>query len=286
MRQSEGAMKIAVLADIHGNMPALERVAAHIDAWGPDQVIMAGDIVNRGPQPRECLQFVKERQDIAGWRLVRGNHEDYVLVHAGPDAPKSGPEFEIYRNAYWTYRRLEGKIESLKAMPFQVSVTGPDGREVRVVHASMRGNRIGIYPEMPDAMLDQLIAPPPAVLCVGHTHRPLVRHLGDTLVVNAGAVGTPFDGDRRAAYAQLTWQSGRWTAEIIRLDYDLKQTEEQFHASGFVPNAGPLAEIMLLEFRQARSHIHLWITHYEPLVLSGDMTMAESVQSYFNSIGR
>ncbi|UCG24422.1 MAG: metallophosphoesterase family protein [Chloroflexota bacterium] len=279
-------MKIAVLADIHGNMPALERVTTHIEAWGPDHVIMAGDVVNRGPEPRTCLQFIEEKQRSAGWQLVRGNHEDYVLVHARPDAPRSGPEFEIYLNSYWTYRRLEGKIESLKAMPFQVTVTGPDGREVRVVHASMRGNRIGIYSEMPDAMLDQLITPAPAVLCVGHTHRPLVRQLGDTLVVNAGAVGMPFDGDRRAAYAQLTWKNDQWAGEIIRLDYDQKQTEEQFHASGFIPEAGPLAEIMLLEFRQARSHIHLWLTNYQPLVLSGEMTMAESVQSYFNSIGR
>ena len=278
-------MRIAVLADIHGNMPALERVTAHIEAWRPDQVIMAGDVVNRGPQPRICLQFVEDKQRTAGWQVVRGNHEDYVLVHDSPDAPRSGPEFEIYRNAYWTYRRLEGKMASLEAMPFQVSLTGPDGQEVRVVHASMRGNRFGIYPEMPDAMLDQLISPPPAVLCVGHTHRPLIRQLGNTLVINAGAVGMPFDGDRRAAYAQLTWQNGHWTAEIIRLDYDQKQTEEQFYTSGFIPDAGPLAEIMLLEFRQARSHIHLWITNYEPRVLSGEMTMPESVQSYFESIG-
>ena len=55
-------MKIAVLADIHGNMPALERVAAHIESWEADQVIVAGDVVNRGPLPRTCLQFVEERQ--------------------------------------------------------------------------------------------------------------------------------------------------------------------------------------------------------------------------------
>ena len=277
-------MKIAVLADIHGNMPALERVAAHIESWKADQVIVAGDVVNRGPQPRACLQFVEEWQHMAAWQVVRGNHEDYVLVHAGPDAPKSGPEFEIYRNSYWTYRQLEGKVDSLKTMPFQVSLPGPDGREVRVVHASMRGNRIGIYPETPAALLGRLIAPPPVALCVGHTHRPLVRQLDNTLVVNAGSVGMPFDGDRRAAYAQLIWRNGRWQAEIVRLDYDTARTEEQFYDSGFILGAGPLAEIMLLEFRQARSHIHLWLAHYEPLVLVGEMTMAESVWRYINGL--
>ncbi len=278
-------MKIAILADIHGNMPALQRVAAHLETWQPDQVVMAGDVVNRGPQPRRCLQFVEERQQAAGWHMVRGNHEDYVLVFNRPDVPKRGPEFEVYRNAYWTYRRLDGKISCLETMPFQVSMVGPDGREVRVVHASMRGNRDGIYPDTPDTLLRRQVAPAPAVLCVGHTHRPLVRRLDDTLVVNVGSVGMPFDGDRRAAYAQLTWQEGRWQAEIIRLEYDQAQTETQFYASGFIPEAGPLAQVMLLEFRQARSHIHSWIAHYEPLVLSGQMSMAESVDRYLSSIG-
>jgi len=278
-------MKIAVLADIHGNLPALERVAAHIEAWEPDRVIVAGDVVNRGPQPRACLQFVEERQEAADWQLVRGNHEDYVLVHTRADAPKSGPEFEVYRNSYWTYRQLEEKIGSLEAMPFQVSLKGPDGREVRVVHASMRGNRDGIYPETPDTLLRRQINPPPAVLCVGHTHRPLIRLLDDTLVVNAGSVGMPFDGDRRAGYAQLNWQNGGWRAKIIRLSYDQARTEKQFYRSGFIPDAGPLAKVMLLEFRQARSHIHLWLAHYEPLVLAGQMTMDDSVSRYLSNMG-
>lgn len=276
-------MKVAVLADIHGNLPALERVTEHIDAWEPDQVVMAGDVVNRGPQPRVCWQFIEDRQAVDSWRVVRGNHEDYVLVHDKPDAPKSGPLFDIYLNSYWTYQRMQGKIDLLKAMPFQVSLLGPDGSDFRIVHASMRGNRTGIYPNMPAAMLRQLIDPAPAVLCVGHTHRPLVRQLDGSLVVNVGSVGMPFDGDRRAAYGQLTWQSGTWRAEIIRLAYDHERTERQFFTSGFIPNAGPLAEIMLLEFRQARSHIHLWLSYYEPMVLSGELTMEESVDRYLSS---
>jgi putative phosphoesterase len=277
-------MKVAILADIHGNLTALKRVMEHIESWGPTQVVMAGDVVNRGPEPRACWQLVEERQRAAGWQLVRGNHEDYVLVHDGPDAPKSGPEFEIYRNSYWTYQKMAGKIASLRAMPDQVSLTGPDGREVRVVHASMVGNRVGIYPGTPDELLEQLINPAPAVLCVGHTHRPLIRQLNETLIVNVGAVGMPFDCDWRAAYAQLTWQNGSWQAEIVRLDYDRERTAEQFYANGFIPGAGPLAEIMLLEFRQSRSHIHRWLFRYEPLVLSGEMTMEESVRRYLGSL--
>ncbi|HEX7974983.1 MAG TPA: metallophosphoesterase, partial [Anaerolineales bacterium] len=72
-------MKLAVLADIHANYVALQAVAAHIQAWQPDAVIVAGDVINRGPRPAECLHFVLEKEKTEGWRLVRGNHEDYVI---------------------------------------------------------------------------------------------------------------------------------------------------------------------------------------------------------------
>ena len=67
-------MQIAVLADIHGNLPALKAVAAEIDRLSPDLVVVAGDFQNRGPNPREVTEFVAQ----SGWTLLRGNHEDYV----------------------------------------------------------------------------------------------------------------------------------------------------------------------------------------------------------------
>ena len=63
-------MKLAVLADIHANLAALETVAAHVEAWQPDAVVVAGDVVNRGPQPAACLDMVLERQRDSGWLTV------------------------------------------------------------------------------------------------------------------------------------------------------------------------------------------------------------------------
>ncbi len=277
-------MKIAVLADIHGNLTALQTVIDHIEAWGPDQVIMAGDVVNRGPRPAECLDLVLQKQAEAGWLLVRGNHEDYVLENTRPDAPQSGPQREVYRNSFWTLGQLNGQIQALEAMPFQVDLPGPDGREVRAVHASMRDNRTGIYPGMSDEVLRPLIAPPPAVLCVGHTHRPLIRRVDETLVVNVGSVGVSFDGDRRAAYAQLLWENGRWQAEIIRLAYDWNKVEQDFRDSGFMAGAGELTHLMLVEFQQARPYLHHWIHRHEAHVLSGEMSLSDSVRLFAREV--
>jgi predicted phosphodiesterase len=278
-------MRVAVLADIHSNLRALETVAADVAAWTPDAVVVAGDVVNRGPRPAECLEFVLERQAAAGWLLVRGNHEEYVLAQAKPDAPRAGPAFEVARNSYWSYLRLQTRVAELAAMPPQASLAGPDGREVRVVHASMRGNRDGIYPDTPDGLLRQKVAPAPAVLCAGHTHRPVVRRLNGCLVVNVGSVGAPFDGDRRAAYARLAWEGGRWRAEIVRLEYDHAGAGREFFESGYVPDAGPLADIILTEHRLARSLLHLWVGHYEALVLVGKMTMAQSAEECLERFG-
>jgi putative phosphoesterase len=276
-------VKIAVLADIHANLPALQAVTAHLEAWQPDQVIVAGDLVNRGPRPLECLQFVQEKQRTQGWLTVRGNHEDYVITHSEPDAPRSGPALEVHRGSYWTYQKLGEDIRPLVEMPFQQSFQELDGSEVRVVHASMRGNRDGIYPETSDETLRRQIGAPPAVLCVGHTHRPLVRWLNGTLVVNAGSVGLPFDFDRRTGYAQIFWSRRTWHARLIRLEYDIAQEERDFAETNFIPDAGPLAQLVLIELRQARSMLFQWASRFQARALAGEISMQDSVREFLRS---
>jgi len=277
-------MKIAVLADIHANLPALQTVVPHIDAWHPDAVVVAGDIVNRGPRPLECLQIIEERQRRDGWLVIRGNHEDYVINHSLPNAPRSGPEFELYQSSYWTLNQLNGQIESLVNMPFQISVETQDGGEIRTAHASMISNRDGIYPDTTDIYLRTQISPPPAAFCVGHTHRPLIRRLDETLVVNVGSVGMPFDGDHRAAYAQLTWNAGCLQADIIRLDYDRERVERDYRETDFDPDAGPLSSLMMSEFRHSLGYLYTWMKRYQGAILSGEVSVGAAVEQFIDTL--
>lgn len=280
-------MKIAIISDIHGHLVAFNTILEDLDNWGPDKVVVAGDTVNRGPRPVPCLEIVQERVETEGWQIVRGNHEDYVLEHTRPDAPRSGPKFEFLQSSYWTYQQLNGHIPSLEAMPFQREIVGPDGRIVRAVHASMAANNVGIFPKTTDEALRELIQPAPAVLAVGHTHCALIRDIDDTLVINAGSVGLPFDGDRRVGYARLEWDDERqgWTAEIVRLDYDYARAEKEYFDANYMAGAGPIAYIMLSEFQQARSHLHLWGRAYMEDILSGEISMYDSVKAYLESNG-
>jgi predicted phosphodiesterase len=273
-------MRIAVLSDIHGNFPALERVTDHIENWKPDLVFVAGDIVNRGPRSHDCLKFLNNKKRESGWGIIRGNHEDYVISRADPEDPKSGPVYDLYQPTHYIYAQLNYDVSRLVSLPEIIAECGPDQREVRMVHASMRHNRDGIYPETGAVDLGEQIYPPPAVFITGHTHRPLVRKFGGTLVVNAGSVGLPFDGDRRTGYAQITYHKDHWDARIIRLEYDIAQAEKDFYDTGYLEGAGPIAKIVLLELELAFSQLWHWSARYTMAILDERMTVEESTREF------
>jgi predicted phosphodiesterase len=264
-----------VLADIHGNIAALEAVVAAIDAWRPDIVAVAGDIVNRGPRPRECLNLILARARQDGWRVIRGNHERYVLQVAQDDAPQPGVGGDIRESVRWTLGQL-GEIRSIAALPEQISLEGPGGDEIRIVHASMRHDRDNVLVGTPDAELREMVAPAPAVFCCGHTHRPLARRLDQTLVVNVGSAGAPFDGDTRACYAQITRGYGGWSAELARVEYDRERNLADLEASGMLAACGGTALIIRAELEDARAYMASWVSDYDALVAAGALSSAES----------
>jgi len=281
-------MKIAVLADIHANYFALQAAIMHLESWKPDRVIIAGDIINRGPRPAECLALIQMKMESEGWLVLRGNHEDYVIMHSCPGAPRQGPALEVHRASYWTYLQLGEDVTSLKAMPLQHIFPGPDRKYVQFIHGSLLGSRDGIYPETSDYSLQKKIGldhlspgeNPLALFGVGHTHRPVIRWLNNILVVNAGSVGLPFDHDTRLAYAQLTWRDGNWRAAIIRLTYDLENAGRDFHKTGYLENAGPLTQLVKIELLTAASHLYNWAIEYQEPALKGKISVADSVQNY------
>jgi putative phosphoesterase len=272
-------MKIAVLSDIHGNYPAMQAVVADVDAWQPDQVIVNGDTVNRGPCSHTCFAYVLQRQKQHGWHLLRGNHEEYLMSCAGLDFNTADPAFEINRFAYWTYHQLNGAVDRLADMAERYEWRAPDGSEFRVVHASMRSNRDGLYMEQTAAQLSKRIDPAPAVFVTGHTHQAFTRQVNGTLVVNTGSAGAPFDLDWRPSYGRFTWKpQGGWQAEIRRVEYDRRLVEKDYVSSGFLREAGPLAQLMLVELRKARGLIFRWATQYEQAIVQGEISVEESVK--------
>jgi len=276
-------MKIAFLADIHSNWPALEAVLQHLKASRPDRVVVAGDTINRGPNPRRCLEKTLELAGQDGWLLMRGNHEDYVLHAPGRISQLRPWEQEVCAHTLWTHDHIRAYRDTIAAWPEHIELEGPDGGLIRVVHASMHGNRVGLYAFMDDAELHDKTAPGVPVLCAGHTHIPFIRWIGDRLILNAGAVGMPFDRDPRASYALISWTETGWKPEIVRVPYDQGETVRLYHETGYLANGGAMVPLILRELLESRSWLGPWHREYEPRVAAEEMTVADAVQAMIQS---
>jgi predicted phosphodiesterase len=274
-------MKIAVLSDIHGNLPALQAVAHDIDRWRPDLTVVAGDVVNGGPQNLACWQFVRERQVRDGWHILRGNHEEYVVEWLGAEKPPTTAEFELRRLSYHTYHQLMAHVPDLAALFERFDWRAPDGTTLLVLHASLLGRRAGLYPWTPTADMRARTAPWPGVFVTAHTHMPFQRRLDETQILNVGAVGLPGDGDSRAGYGRVTWSAKQgWQTALRRVPYDRAAAEAATFAGDFLITAGPGALMTLVELRSARDTKTRWAQQYQPAIRAGEISVAESVRQF------
>ena len=276
-------MKLAVLSDIHGNWPALAATLADVDGWRPDCVLVNGDVVNSGPSNVVCWEAIARRAAADGWIVLRGNHEEYVAEWRDYAGPRHGPAYDLIRLSEWTYRQFSdpAAVAAMAALPERWQWTAPDGSRLVAMHASPLGNRAGIYPFTTDEEARRKIVPGAAVFLTAHTHVPHQRLLDGTQVVNTGSIGLPGDGDGRASYGRVTWQARRgWRAEIVRVAYDRAAAERDLFTSGFLAEAGPEAEMALVEFRAARDARTRWRAIYGERVRNGQLTLAETIRRF------
>ncbi len=270
-------MQIAVLADIHGNLPALEAVAADVDRLHPDLVFVAGDFQNRGPNPREVTEFVAK----SGWTLLRGNHEDYVIRQSLRSRTEDLADDYKLLPARWTADLTSDFVEAIIQLPIATTLIGPDKLSITIAHGSPRSNNEGFFPTTTEAKAREMIGnDPPALLCVGHSHLPFVRQVNTTLLVNVGAVGFPFDGDRRASFGLITWDQDQWEVEIRRIEYAVEKVLEEFERVNFYQGAGPLSHLIRRELESARPHLTPFEYLFGTPLREGKFSIHGAVEAY------
>lgn len=249
--------RVAILADVHGNLPALEAVADDLAAFEPDRVIVNGDMVNRGPSGSAVLEAISER----GWMMTLGNHDDLMRmwIDRDPALPTSWFRDPFWKATGWCAERItaDGWLDRIRRLPMTVAIEPEDGPSVLVSHGSPRHYREGYGRHLAEEAISEIVEMHPYDLLVGsHTHRPLERRWGRHAILNTGAVGTPFNGDPRAQYLLLERaDSGGWTHAFRQVRYDRRSALEAFESSGYLDEAGLSARIFWLEVATARSWI-------------------------------
>jgi predicted phosphodiesterase len=243
--------RVAVLADIHGNLPALEAVIDDLDHLAPDHVIVAGDVVNRGPQSIECLAAIRS----FGWPMVYGNHEDYVLKFDTGDVPA-----EWYTDWWLPTRSVAEALTPddktyLRSLPWAWVVDEPGLPAIRVVHGSPRRLNEGLGFWMTKAeLLESVQGVPESVIVGAHTHRPFEARVADRWILNCGALGAPFNGDPAAQYVLLTESNHTWEAEFRSIPYDHAPLYEAWERGGHLQRS-MIAQVFKYEVETATFHL-------------------------------
>lgn len=222
-------MRVAVLADIHGNLPALEAVLADVALEAPDLVVSCGDVAS-GPLPVEALDLLRA---LSAARFVRGN-ADRSLVTAfdgGQFSDMPGPGAE-WCAAQLSRDHRDFLASFLPTVPVQIDGLG----RVLFCHGSPRSDVEMMTSETPEQRLRELTAGVDArVIVCGHTHMPFDRNAGRVRVINPGSVGMPYG--RPGAYWALLGPD----VEFRRTDYDREAAAARIRRSGW-PGAEDFAQ--------------------------------------------
>ncbi|HUY79705.1 MAG TPA: metallophosphoesterase family protein [Ktedonobacterales bacterium] len=284
----------AVIADIHGNVPALDAVLADLEHVQPDAVVVAGDFVNRGPQSRAAL----ERIAPYGFPAISGNHDTWLAALAQGVSLPDG-----WETPWWTPVRMASAELTpewqawLSALPFSMRLELPGASPVRIVHGSPRHSREGMGRMLGDAILAEALAETDEPMVIGaHIHYPYERRLrvpsratpGEHVethvethvekhVVVIGAVGCPFNGDINAQYGLFTWDGADWRFEHRSVPYDHEPVYTAWRDCGYLADGSLASELMMLEHQTA-------ITQYVPFwewALEHDLPLTHESHALF-----
>lgn len=281
------SFKIASFSDLHANRVALAAIVRDIQDWAPDVVIANGDLINQGPKPRECLDYMSEMRANHHWLVTRGNHEDYVLGAAPNERSQLHPlQQKLFFASAWTYGQLTPEqLADIASWPMTHTIE--TGFKLRVIaaHASPTCNFHGLAPRMTD---DELLARTDMtadLFLTAHTHVPFTRQLGKTLIVNSGSASLPLDGDTRISYARVEITPGYIKADIRRIDFEREAFAKDMQEVMFYQTHAPFVRLMEQERKDARPHSARWRRQYESMFLAGEITAEESVDRYLREAG-
>lgn len=225
--------KIALISDVHGNLPALEVVLDDIKQRGIDLIYNLGDLVGKGGSSAQALDICREVCQV----IVRGNWDDGIARDT------ESPIGQWYR-AQLSAEQLDYLRDLPNCYDFNLS-----GKRIRLYHASATSEHHRVHPGSGDAALQAMFAntaftgldtPPPDIAAYGDIHAAYllpvdVAEVGK-LLVNAGSVGNPLDFPL-ATYVILTGvidspAAAPLSIDFVRLPYDIEGAIEQARQVG------------------------------------------------------
>lgn len=232
-------MRIALISDIHANLPALEAVLADIDARDVAAVYHLGDLVGYAPWANEVVALLRQR----GIQGIAGNYDSTTATdyeHCGCRYEDPRQEELAHLSYAWTRAHVTPETTRyLAALPFRLDMRPLGGHiagpKLILVHGNPVLNTVYWTEDRPERFCAQMAGIAGAVagdvVAFGHTHKPWHRVSVGIHFVNTGSVGRPKDGDPRAGYVVLELGKGKPSVEVVRVAYDVERAARAVRAS-------------------------------------------------------
>lgn len=240
---------IALISDIHGNLPALEAVLDDAAHRGITEIWNLGDMLGYAPFPNEVLRRLRDVEAVS----IVGNYDLKVLIFECKRSKwKRTKPPSKYIAFQWNAAHLSDKNRRFIASLPEQRRRSVSGLDVLMVHGSPASIDEPLSGDTSEQRLSELAQEAGAdVVVCGHSHDPFARCVDDVWFINPGSVGRPEGGDWRASYAVLDLSGGNVKAEHLRIPYDVDRVARAVHAAGFPRE-------YLDVFRKGRSLDQLW----------------------------
>lgn len=227
-------MKIAFIADIHGNSVALERVLEDIKKRRADKIVVLGDICFRGPDPKGSLEKIRELETD----VIKGNADEWIVrgIKKG-EVPDQAYEMMTREREFGVAKLSEEDIQYLKNLPEEVKIAvGP--YTIHGFHATPNSLFKNVMPDIADETIEKVLMVDKTadIYVYAHIHKPFVRFLNGKIIMNTGSVGLPFDGVPLASYGIIEVAGKHVKAEILRVEYDVEAVVKLYETLNY-PNS-------------------------------------------------
>jgi predicted phosphodiesterase len=273
-------MRLAILSDIHGNLPAFESALAHAARQRPDATVFLGDIVIGAPDSVDCWRLARS----LGCAILRGNHERYVADYS---TPRAAPEWssESYGPLQQALAQL-GALERADIAALPPALRLPHTPGLLFVHASARRDTDSIAAHTDEAELEPMFPGVKETLVVrGHNHLGFSVRWSGGEVLTCGSVGLPLDGHATAQYLLLDQDDSEllgWRVRHQSVEYDVHTTLQRFRTSGYFDEAGPIGRLFAREVATATAQVVPFHRFYARRLEQGPLALGEAVDLFLN----
>jgi len=241
--------KIALIADIHGNLPAFNAILSDIRKQNIHHIIIAGDMITDCPDSNEILNIIKTLKAT----VIKGNREQYYLDHSS-GYKNHWNDSKQMSSLIWSFDNLSLEnsqyLEGLK----EEALLNISGLSLRIVHGSPDSISELIFPlEKKDRFHELMYSLKEDILICGHSHQQWDRKVDSKYAVNPGSAGVHFNENQGAEYSVLEIGTDRISVTHKQIPYNIDELEKRFVLSGLYKKSPIWSESIIESIKQGEN---------------------------------